>query len=533
MTSRRELERMIGAVLVPEVRVAGTIASADEVVPSREYLERFPPAGVVAFGRTPAGAVSPTNLIARVHATCRELGVAEPFVACDLEQGAGLHFAEGTRLPPALALASAGMGSSHQDGVIALAASLTAVEARRFGVRLVLAPVADVNTRGDNPIIAVRSFGDEPHAAAQRAAQFLRGLHEGGVAGCAKHFPGHGDTSQDSHLVLPRVDRSLDELREVEFVPFAELIDADVDTVMVAHLDVPALTGEPGLPCTLSRRAVEGVLRGELGFRGVVISDAMNMGALAAFEQRYVRALSAGVQALLCPHDATAAAEELLQAVDSGRLDHRRLESAAAAVSELRERLAVRAPAGIFLAVDAVAHAEASPPAPHAGPSPWHQIRTTLRSVAHALAPLALRASTEHGPWPADSSFWVRDAWPATQTAEVLEGIARLRGRASPDQQRVVVPVICEARALLGKYGPSAGELWGLERELDLLLAAGKQVLVAWFGSPQTIPASWWNAGRVPIVLAFAPTPPMFGAVEDFLRGSSAAPSGSLPAKLG
>jgi beta-glucosidase-like glycosyl hydrolase len=534
MTSRRELERMIGAVLVPEVRVAGTIASASEVVPSPEYLARFPPAGVVAFGRTPSGAVSPTSLIERVQATCRELGDPQPFVACDLEQGAGLHFAEGTRLPPALALASADMGSTmHADGVIALAASLTALEARHCGVRLVLAPVADVNTRGDNPIIAVRSFGDEPHAAAQRATQFLSGLHEGGVGGCAKHFPGHGDTSSDSHLVLPRVDRSLDELREVEFVPFAALIEARVDTVMVGHLDVPALTGEPGLPCTFSARAIEGVLRGELGFRGVVVSDAMNMGALAAFEDRYVRALGAGIEALLCPHDASAAAEELLRAVESGRLDLRRLASAAVAVSGLREWLSVRVPAGIFRAVDAVDQPEASPHSPHAGPSTWSPVRTTVRSVAHALAPLALRSSTERGPWPADQSFSVRDAWPATQTPEVLDGIARLRGHASPDQQRIVIPVICEARALLGKYGPSAAELLELERSLEADLAAGKQVVLAWFGSPQTVPASWWHAGRVPILLAFAPTPPMFGAVEDFLRGSNAAPSGSLPAKLG
>ncbi|MEO6710833.1 MAG: glycoside hydrolase family 3 N-terminal domain-containing protein, partial [Planctomycetota bacterium] len=277
----RAIELDIGAVLVPEVRVAGTISSPSEVSPPADYLLRFPPAGVVVFGRTPAGAVSPVRMLRALRAKLVANGEREPFACCDLEQGAGLHFPEGTRLPPALALAAAALGARTPGQGVALlraAGELTAREARACGIELVLAPVADVNTARDNPIIAVRSFGENPERAGRMARAWLEGLRAGGAAGCAKHFPGHGDTSQDSHIELAKVLRDERGLREIELAPFRELCFAGVETVMIGHLDVPAMTGEPGLPATLSSRVIQGVLREELRFRGCVLSDAMDMG---------------------------------------------------------------------------------------------------------------------------------------------------------------------------------------------------------------------------------------------------------------
>ncbi|MCK6448212.1 MAG: glycosyl hydrolase, partial [Planctomycetes bacterium] len=333
----RVLERDIGAVLVPEVRVPGTIASRDAVRPSNDYLRRFPPAGVIVFGRTPQGAGDPTALLAAVRATLAEAGEPRCFAACDLEQGAGLHFADATRLPPALALAA----HDEVGHAARSAGALTALEARERGIELVLAPVVDVNTRRSNPIIAVRSFGAEPERAARHATAFLEGLHAGGAGGSAKHFPGHGDTEQDSHRELALVARSRAELERIELAPFRSAIAAGVDTVMVSHLDVPALTGEPGLAATLSARAID-VLRRELGFGGVVLSDALNMHALHGVERIHARALAAGCDGLLCPADPQLAAEELLDAVETGRLPRARLAEAAARMRALRAALEAR-----------------------------------------------------------------------------------------------------------------------------------------------------------------------------------------------
>ncbi len=519
--AEREIELDIGAVLVPEVRVAGTIASPTEILPDPEYLLRFPPAGVVAFGRTPAGAVSPVKLLRTLRAAMRAKGESEPFACCDLEQGAGLHFTEGTRLPPALALAAAATGARTPAQGIALlraAGELTAREARACGIELVLAPVADVNTARDNPIIAVRSFGDDPKRAGRLARAWLEGLRAGGAAGCAKHFPGHGDTSQDSHIELARVSRDEQGLREIELVPFRELLHAGVETVMVGHLDVPAMTGERGLPATLSERAITGVLRGELGFTGAVLSDAMNMGALAQEPRRYARALTAGCDGLLCPHDPHAAAAELLAAVASGELSRERLAQAASTMRALRDELRSRSIAPRPL------HSQVGENSPL-------EARATF---AADLGAAALVASPASWPWRRGKSCEVGMSEPELPTPEARRQIALLREALAQDSSPagVVLPVVCEVRAFHGGYGLTETEITSLlERVADLRRLKWPVGLI-WFGSPQTLPRNLWEDPNLPIVLAHAPTPPMFAAVRAWLQGKIEA-GGSLPASLG
>lgn len=513
MTELRTLERWIGTVLAPEVRVPGTLASKTEIAPPREYLERFPPAFITAFGRTPAGAGQLAQLIARVRATCAELGTPPPAAAVDLEQGAGLHFVGATRFPPALALAAAACADEPDqlDWILA-AGDATAREARALGAELVLAPVADVNTERDNPIIATRSFGDEPRAAGERALAFQIGLRSGGAGACAKHFPGHGDTSRDSHAELPRVAADLATLRTRELAPFRRLIEHGVETVMIAHLDVPALTGEPGCPTSLSRAVIEGTLRGELGFRGVVVSDAMNMGALASFAPRYVRALAAGIDLLLCPHDPQAAAEELLAGVQRGDLAPARLAEAAGRVAALRERLR---------------SATANAPAP-----------AQARELAARLADRSLRHSPVE--WRPDPGARCRLApsVPPPEIPEVaagLEELAHTVGETAGGYE--LIPVLCEARAGRGRYSLRSEELAELETRLAAARAAGQRVGLVWFGSPQSLPERLWSS--VPVVLALAPTPPQLQAVARWLErlaGSSAGdsrPVRRLPAALG
>jgi beta-N-acetylhexosaminidase len=219
-------------------------------------------------------------------------------------------------------------------------AGAIADELRAAGVTLNLAPVADVNSNPRNPVIGVRSFGSQPELVARHVAAFVTGAQERGVAACAKHFPGHGDTAVDSHLELPVVDDDRNTLLAGPLLPFRAAVDVGVAAIMTAHILVPALDS---VPATLSEPLVSGLLRRELGFDGAIVSDALEMKAISAevgIEEGAVRALAAGVDALCIGHDVDEGLVErvhgaLVRAVSSGRLRPERLEEAAAAVTRL------------------------------------------------------------------------------------------------------------------------------------------------------------------------------------------------------
>ncbi len=218
-----------------------------------------------------------------------------------------------------------------RDVALAMGADLASV-----GVNLDLAPVADVNTNPDNPIIGIRSFGADPDLVSRHVAAFVGGLQEAGVAACAKHFPGHGDTAEDSHLQLPTVET----LEEAALEPFRAAIGAGTRGIMTAHIRVAALGEEPG---TLSRRVLTELLRDELGFTGMVMTDALEMRAISAgvgVEDGAVLALAAGADALCLGHDLFEEATDRLvsgiaAAVRDGRLPEERLAEAASRVTEL------------------------------------------------------------------------------------------------------------------------------------------------------------------------------------------------------
>ena len=200
----------------------------------------------------------------------------------------------------------------------------------RAGVNFDLAPCADVNSNPDNPVIGVRSFGSDPELVARHVRAFVAGLQRCHVAGCAKHFPGHGDTAQDSHLELPRAEGDL----EGALLPFRAAIEADVKAIMTAHIVVPSLDAAPA---TLSSNVLTGLLRDELGFDGLVVTDALEMRAVAdtvGVEESAVQALLAGADALCLGHDLADAAVEsvcraITSAVEDGRLPVDRLAEAA------------------------------------------------------------------------------------------------------------------------------------------------------------------------------------------------------------
>jgi len=221
-------------------------------------------------------------------------------VAIDEEGGdvTRLEAASGSSYPGNLAL-----GSVDDVELTRAVAGAIAEELRAAGVTLNLAPVADVNSNPRNPVIGVRAFGARPELVARHVSAFVIGTQERGVAACAKHFPGHGDTALDSHLELPKVDDDRDELVAGPLLPFRAAVEAGVASIMTAHILAPALDS---VPATLSEPVVNGLLRRELGFDGAIISDALEMKAISAhvgIDEGAVCALAAGVDALCIGHD--------------------------------------------------------------------------------------------------------------------------------------------------------------------------------------------------------------------------------------
>jgi len=260
-------------------------------------------------------------------------------VAGDFERGASMRVDDTTVFPHAMAFGAAG-----DPALARYEGEVTAREARALGVQWVYYPVADVNSNPDNPIINIRSFGENPEAVAAEVKAFIEGLHadkKNLVLATAKHFPGHGDTSVDTHMNLATIPADLDHLERVELVPFKAAIEAGVDAVMTAHIAVPALS-PPGLPATLSPAILTGLLRKQMGFKGLVATDALEMGGIArgfSTGEACVRALEAGADTLLMPSDADAAVKAVVAAVQNGRISHARIQESVIKILSAKERV--------------------------------------------------------------------------------------------------------------------------------------------------------------------------------------------------
>jgi beta-N-acetylhexosaminidase len=260
-------------------------------------------------------------------------------VGGDFERGASMRVNGTTVFPHAMAFGAAGDPEfSRFEGQV------TAREARALGVHWVYYPVADVNNNPDNPILNIRSYGEDPRAVAAQVRAFIEGAHsdkKNDVLTTAKHFPGHGDTAVDSHMALATISASRERLESVELVPFRAAIEAGVDSIMTGHLAVPALA-PPDLPATLSPAILSGLLRNELSFKGLVITDALEMGGITkgfSSGEAAVRALEAGADTLLMPADAEAAIRAVVAAVASGRLTHQRIRESVVKILAAKERV--------------------------------------------------------------------------------------------------------------------------------------------------------------------------------------------------
>ncbi len=310
-------------------------------------VEDLAAGGIILMGRN-------AGTPAQVQATLREMqaraatrGLPPLFVAID-QEGGGC-----TRLKPPHFLPSEDawqIGLSAEPAQARTAARGIGLELRGLGINWNFAPVLDVNNNPANPVIGRRSYGDDPQRVAAMGVAALHGFQDdAGILACGKHFPGHGDTDVDSHLALPTITHSLERLFEVELVPFRAAVAAGLAAVMTAHIVFPEI--DPTLPATLSPAILTGMLRGDLGFHGLIITDCLEMNGVAkdwGEAEAAVLAVLAGADILLCCHTLSAQRairDGLLEAVESGRLLLPRIEASLARIAAAKSHWI---PAGVI-----------------------------------------------------------------------------------------------------------------------------------------------------------------------------------------
>jgi beta-glucosidase-like glycosyl hydrolase len=285
--------------------------------------------GSVILGQ-PLAAASTLNRL-------QSLSAIPLLTTADFEAGVGFRVNGATVFPRAMAIGAAG-----EDRLAYDAGRITAVEARAIGVHLNFAPVADVNNNPRNPVINTRAFGEDPDLVGRLAAAYVRGLHAGGMLATLKHFPGHGDTDVDSHIGLPVIRHPRERLEAVELAPYRAALAAGADAVMSAHIQLPALDPAEFSPATLSRPIVSGLLRGDLKFDGLVVTDSMGMDAVArrlSPGDAAVAAFNAGNDLILHSPDDAAAVAALRAAVGSGTISAGQLDASVRRILKAKARL--------------------------------------------------------------------------------------------------------------------------------------------------------------------------------------------------
>jgi beta-N-acetylhexosaminidase len=341
---RMTLEEKAGQLISVGINAHFLNQSSDEFKELRRQVEQNHVGGIILF-RGPV--YESVHLVNRMQ----QLAKLPLIVSADLEAGSGMRFDDATNLPWNMAV-----GATGDPAFARRQGELTAREARALGVQHIFAPVADVNNNAGNPVINVRSFGEDPSEVARFVAAFVEGAQSAGVIATAKHFPGHGDTATDSHRGLPVINVARARLDAVELVPFRAAIKAGVGSVMTAHIGLPQVdptqvsplpreaivrptyaerevfVENAVLPGTLSPVITTKLLRGDLGFDGIVVTDALDMSGLTIYfkqDEAGVRAVLAGADMLLKPADPDAVLRGLVKAVRGGRLTEKRIEESA------------------------------------------------------------------------------------------------------------------------------------------------------------------------------------------------------------
>ncbi|MDH5202158.1 MAG: hypothetical protein OEZ31_04330 [Nitrospirota bacterium] len=259
------------------------------------------------------------------------------FIASDIERGVGQQIKNTTIFPCQMAMAAA-INKNNPEDVSLLRSAVKAIadESKDVGINMPLIPVLDVNQNPDNPIICTRAFSDNPVDVAWFGSEYIKILEESGLISCAKHFPGHGDTAIDSHISLPVITKSRRDLMTTDIMPFVEAINTGASSIMIGHLSVPSVDSKPA---SLSKMIITDLLRKELGFNGLILSDALNMDALRNFENIPTECINSGVDVLLHPVDADLTVKELISALNKNKIKEEQIDAVIGRVVKIKARI--------------------------------------------------------------------------------------------------------------------------------------------------------------------------------------------------
>ncbi len=324
------LEHQVAQLVMPWLLGNYAGHDSDELADARIWVDSLRVGGIIISIGSPLDVAGKLNFLQRRSRL-------PLLIAADLEGGAAFRFPGATPFPTNMGVAATGRESDAR-----LMGKVTGLEARAVGVHLTFSPVADINDNPANPIINTRSFGGDPAMVARLVAETVKGTREAGVLSTVKHFPGHGNTDVDSHISLPIIRGGWARLNSIELVPFRAAIEAGVDVVMSGHLALPGFDPDSLQPATLSPLVMTSVLRDSLGFQGLVVTDALDMGALVSTfggGEAAVRAFLAGSDLLLMPANPREAIEAMTHAVKSGRISRERLLQSLRKVLTVKERL--------------------------------------------------------------------------------------------------------------------------------------------------------------------------------------------------
>ncbi|WP_458126905.1 glycoside hydrolase family 3 N-terminal domain-containing protein [Paenibacillus sp. Z3-2] len=355
LISYMTVSEQVGQMLMPDIRQWNGKATTTVNDGLKRTIHDQDLGGLILFDKN---IVDVKQLTTFTHHLQREAGDIPLFLSIDQEGGVIKRIPGGTNLPGQMAL-----GATGDTALAEAAGQLTGEELKALGLQINFAPVLDINSNPDNPIIGIRSFGSNADLVSGLGLATIQGLQQSGVMAAVKHFPGHGDTKVDSHLGMPVLTHNRERLDAVELKPFRAAIENGVEMIMTAHIAFPAIDnehvtslkdGEPvPIPATLSKKVLTGLLRGELGYEGLIISDAFTMNAIAEHfgENKSVeRAVSAGVDIILMPKDSATAHQSLVNAVNNGIIADETIHASVKRILEMKSKY------GLFERSESLSH---------------------------------------------------------------------------------------------------------------------------------------------------------------------------------
>lgn len=328
------LEEKVGQLFM--VGFSGTEAGEN----IKNLIENYHVGGIIYFRRNIESPEQTAELSRKLQKLAFRTTPGLPlFISTDQEGGVVTRLQGGTHFPGNMTL-----GAGRSQGLAFKAGKATARELKYSGINMNLAPVLDVNNNPDNPVIGVRSFGGDPELVAEMGTAYIKGLQGEGVIAVGKHFPGHGDTDTDSHLSLPIINHDRERLEKVELYPFRKAVQEDIDSIMTAHVHFPAVEDKTGTPATLSKKVINGLLRKDLEFQGVILTDCMEMKAISESPgtvEGAVKTLQAGSDQVLISHTyekQIKAIEEVVKAVKEGKISEKSVDTSLIRILKLKKK---------------------------------------------------------------------------------------------------------------------------------------------------------------------------------------------------